>query len=162
MRLAASIIPPLGLMASPACSQDQLSDSDRAAAFEAAGFKQVAGQWRACEAPEDSRYTAGEIEQIVDLNGDGRPEAIITEGSTFCYGGDEVGFSLVSKQADSSWKLMAGSPGVATILETKGAEGWADIELGGQGFCFPVLRWDGTEYAVDRFQYEGKACRPDN
>ena len=86
MRLAASIIPPLALMASPACSQDQLSDSDRAAAFEAAGFKQVAGQWRACEAPEDSIYTAGEIEQIVDLNGDGRPEAIITEGSTFCYG----------------------------------------------------------------------------
>lgn len=160
MRLAGLVMLPLLVAASPAFSQDSLSSSDRAAAFASAGFKRVGNQWRSCEAPNDSIYTPGEIEQTADLNGDGRPEAIITEGSTFCYGGDEVAFSLVSRQADSSWKLMAASPGVATLLDTRGVGGWPDIEVGGQGFCFPVLRWNGTEYAVDRFQYEGRVCRP--
>ena len=97
---------------------------------------------------------------MADLNGDGRPEAIITEGSTFCYGGDEVGFSIVSKQANSTWKLILSSEGTATILKTKGVAGWPDIEVGGQGVCFPVERWTGKEYRVVRYQYEGKACRP--
>lgn len=156
--LRASFLP-LALIGSPACSQDQLSSGDQSAAFQSAGFRQTSGQWRACEAPSDSIYTSGALGEVRDLNGDGRPEAIITEGSTFCYGGDEVGFFLVSKQADSSWKLMLQSPGVPTVLSTKGADGWPDIEVGGQGFCFPVQRWNGTEYDIQRFQYEGAACQ---
>ncbi|MES2699343.1 MAG: hypothetical protein V4647_07015 [Pseudomonadota bacterium] len=160
MRLAGLIIFPLLFVGSSARSQETLSSADRAAAFAAAGFKRVANQWQSCDAPSDSIYTPGELEQIADLNGDGHPEAINTEGSTFCYGGDEVGFPLVSRQVGSSWKLMAASPGVATLLDSTGAQGWPDIEVGGQGFCFPVLRWNEAEYAVDRFQYEGKVCRP--
>jgi hypothetical protein len=160
MRVAAPVILSLVVVASPACSQDRLSAADRAAAFRAAGFSQVGGQWRACDAPADSIYTPGEIEEVGDLNGDGRPEAIVTEGSTFCYGGDEVGFMLVSKQADAGWKLMLASPGVATVLPAKGRDGWPDIEVGGQGFCFPVQRWNGAEYAIARFEYEGKSCKP--
>jgi hypothetical protein len=160
---------PLVFLATPACSQEpaaavdevgafRAAEVDEAAAFRAAGFSQVDGQWRQCDAPSDSIYTPGAIEQLEDLNADGRPEVIITEGSTFCYGGDEVGFFLVSQQADSSWKLMLASPGVATVLTTKGTGGWPDIEVGGQGFCFPVQRWNGTEYDIARFQYEGEAC----
>lgn len=161
MRLAAAIILPFALGASPVCSQGELPDADWTGAFQAAGFKQVAGDWRACEAPLDSIYTPGQIEQVRDLNEDGLPEAIITEGSNFCYGGDEVGFWLVSKQTDSSWKLVLASPGIATILDETGAQGWPDIEVGGQGFCFPVQRWNGTEYEFNRFQYEGEVCDPD-
>jgi hypothetical protein len=150
----------LALFASSASAQVQLSGSDRAAAFRAAGFKQVGRQWRACDAPKDSVYEPGKIEELRDLNGDGRPEAIITEGSTFCYGGDEVGFSIVSKQADSTWKLIVSSEGIATVLKTKGTAGWPDIEIGGQGFCFPVQRWNGSEYRTVRYQYEGRICRP--
>jgi len=162
MRVAAAITLPLTLIASPGISQDQLSSADRAAAFGAAGFKQVAGQWRACEAPADSIYTPGAIDEVRDLNGDGRPEAIITEGSTFCYGGDEVGFTLVSKQPDASWKVMLTMQGIATVLTTRGRDGWPDIEVGGQGFCFPVFRWNGSEYDVARFEYDGKPCKPEN
>ena len=158
MRLNPLLILPVVLLAVPAVSQVQLSSGDRAAAFRAAGFKLSGGKWRACDAPTDSVYTPGTIEEVRDLNGDGRPEAIITEGSTFCYGGDEVGFAIVSKQANSSWKLITRSEGIPTVLKSKGANGWPDIEVGGQGFCFPVQRWNGSEYAFSRFQYEGRAC----
>ena len=35
----------------------------------------------------------------------------------------------------------------------------ADLEIGGPGFCFPVLRWTGKTFAVHRQHYEGKPCR---
>src|SRR4029453_11972593 len=60
-------------VACPAAAQATLSPADQAAAFTAAGFKRVAGAWRACEDPGTASYQAGEIEQVVDLNGDGRP-----------------------------------------------------------------------------------------
>lgn len=160
MRVSAAFIYMSALIAVPVSAQTQLSSADKAAAFRAAGFKQVGGQWRSCDAPRGSVYEAGKIEQIRDLNGDGRPEVIITEGSTFCYGGDEVGFSIVTKKANSSWKRVTGSPGYLTVLKTKGAGGWPDLEVGGQGFCFPVQRWNGSQYRTVRFQYEGKACKP--
>lgn len=138
-----------------------LSAADRAAAFKAAGFTQVGGQWRSdCYQPDSGPYEPGAIAQVRDLNGDGRPEAIITEGGSFCYGHTGTGFALVGKQADGSWRRITGSIGIPTILATKGAGGWLDIEIGGPGFCFPVWRWNGREYAVHRHQYEGKPCRP--
>jgi hypothetical protein len=150
----------LAISAAPAVPRPELTSADRAAAYRAAGFKRVGGQWRSCDAPEGSVYTPGEIEQVRDLNGDGRPDAIITEGSSFCYGSDEVGFAIVSKQADATWKRITVSPGIPTVLKTRGTAGWPDIEVAGQGFCFPVQRWDGSEYRPVRFQYEGKACQP--
>ena len=37
-------------------------------------------------------------------------------------------------------------------------DGWPDIQVGGPGFCFPVLRWNGKEYILNRHEYEGKPC----
>ncbi len=160
MRVGVVSVLVLALVATPANSQTQLSSADRAAAYRAAGFKLVGKQWRSCDAPSGSVYQPGSIEESRDLNGDGRPDAIITEGSTFCYGGDEVGFSIVSKQANATWRLITSGTGVATVLKTRGAAGWPDIEVGGQGFCFPVQRWNGKEYRTVRYQYEGRVCRP--
>lgn len=160
MRLATSLAFPLALLTAPALAQEQLSPADTEAAFEAAGFKRVGEEWRGCDDPGTASYTPGAIETVQDLNGDGRPEAIVTEGSLFCYGGDEVGFSLVSQQADGSWTLLLASEGIATMLPSKGTGGWPDIEVGGQGFCFPVQRWNGSEYELNRFEYEGAACTP--
>ena len=74
------------VIAVPATSQEELSGADRTAVFRAAGFKQEGGQWRACDDPGTAGYTPGEIAEVRDLNGDGLPEAIVTEGSTFCFG----------------------------------------------------------------------------
>lgn len=37
-------------------------------------------------------YEPGRIEERRDLNGDGKPEAIITEGGTYCYGNTGAAF----------------------------------------------------------------------
>ena len=136
----------------------KLATSDEAAAFRAAGFTLKGKQWRACDDPTPT-YTPGAIEEVRDLNGDGRPEAVITEGGTYCYGNTGVGYSLVSKQANGSWKLISNGTGILNFLTTKGVGGWPDIEIGGPGFCFPVERWNGNKYVLQRKQYEGKPCR---
>jgi hypothetical protein len=143
-----------------AAAQTALSPADEAAAFRAAGFTRTADQWQACGDPGTASYTPGAIDSVADLNGDGRPEAFVSEGSTFCFGSTEVGYALVSKQADGSWKLITGGPGIPTPLATKGTGGWPDLEIGGPGFCFPVERWNGREYQLNRLQYEGKSCKP--
>lgn len=137
-----------------------LSSAEQAAAFKAAGFSQRGGHWRSgCDDPGTPSYTPGQIAQVRDLNGDGRPEAVITEGGTYCYGMSGSGFSLVSQQADGSWRLMTSAIGLPDFLASRGAGGWPDIQVGGPGFCFPVMRWDGKAYALHRHEYEGKRCK---
>jgi len=133
-----------------------------AAIFRAAGFKQMRGHWESgCNDPSAGAvYEPGKIEQVKDLNGDGRPEAIVIEGGTYCYGNTGQAFWLVSQQANGSWKLMMSTTGIAEFLPTKGAGGWPDISIGGPGFCFPVVRWNGSDYVQNRMEYEGKVCRP--
>lgn len=138
----------------------KLSPADETAAFKAAGYTLKGKQWRACNDPNPTpSYAPGAVEEVRDVNGDGRPEAVITEGSTFCHGHTGVGYSLVSKQADGSWKLITNGTGILSFLTTKGVGGWPDIEIGGPGFCFPVERWNGQKYVLQRHQYEGKPCR---
>lgn len=155
--LCLALLPAAALAAPPV----KLSPADEIAAFRAAGFKRVGRQWQACGDPSTLGYSPGAIEQVADLNSDGRPEAVVTEGSSYCFGSTEVGYTLVGKQTDGSWKLITGGPGMVTVLVAKGADGWPDLEIGGPGFCFPVERWNGRAYVLHRHQYEGKVCRPE-
>ncbi len=134
-----------------------LSKAEQATLFKAAGAVQRKGKWVICA--DDPQARGAQIETVHDLNGDGRPEALITEGGSFCYGATEAGFTLLSKQADDRWRVMATSTGMAEFLKTRGADNWPDISVGGPGFCFPVLRWNGKEYKLQRFEYEGKRCK---
>ena len=135
--------------------------AEQAAIFTAAGFHKAGSQWRTdCGAPGNGSYDPGTIETYRDLNGDGRPEAVVTEGSSYCYGMAGTAFSIVSKQANGRWKVMTSGTGIVSFLPTKGAGGWPDIEIGGPGFCFPVQRWNGREYRLHGYQYEGKICKP--
>jgi hypothetical protein len=143
------------VLASPA----KLSPADEAAAFKAAGYTLKSKQWRACDDPGTLSYTPGAIQEVRDLNGDGRPEVVVTEASTFCYGNTGTGYSLLSKQDNGSWKLITNGTGIPNFLTTKGVGGWPDIEIGGPGFCFSVERWNGRKYTLQRHQYEGKPCR---
>ena len=147
-------------IAAPALAQPALAPPDEAAAFAAAGFTRIDGTWRACEDPGTASYQAGVIEQVTDLNGDGRPEAVIAEHSGYCYGMQGSGYMLVSKQADGGWKLVTSGSGMVTPLESRGVGGWRDLEIGGPGFCFAVERWNGSAYVLNRWEYEGKACKP--
>ena len=155
------LLPAAALAAPPPLT---LTPADEAAAFRAAGFKRVGGQWQACGDPGTASYSPGAVESAADLNGDGRPEAIVTEGSVFCFGNTGQGYAVVSKQTDGSWKLVTQGTGMVNVLATPAkvlaaTGGWPDLEIGGPGFCFPVERWNGREYSLHRHEYEGKACK---
>lgn len=135
--------------------------AEQAAIFKAAGFSQAGGKWHTdCDQPDSGSYEPGAIETYRDLNGDGRPEAVVTEGSTFCYGNTGTGFRLLTKAANGSWTVLHQSPGMAEFLKTSGVAKMPDLSVGGPGFCFPVLRWNGKSYERIRFEYEGKLCKP--
>ena len=132
--------------------------AEQAAIFKAAGATRRGTMWMMCA--EEPRAEGATIELYRDLNGDGRPEAIVSESGTFCYGAQEAGYAVLSKQADGSWRKLTSGPGIAEPLKTKGAGGYPDLSIGGPGFCFPVVRWNGRDYVNQRFEYDGKPCRP--
>jgi hypothetical protein len=135
--------------------------AEQSAIFTAAGFKQQRGAWRTgCDQPGQGDYQPGAVETYRDLNGDGRPEAVVTEGGSYCYGNTGTGFWLLTRQANGRWTKVYDSQGVAEILETRGVARMPDISIGGPGFCFLVVRWNGKAYVRNRFEYEGKRCKP--
>jgi hypothetical protein len=140
----------------------ELSEADRVAVFKAAGAVPRKGKWVICDPPADAGAPTSEavIEQVTDLNGDGRPEAVVVDGGTYCYGFTGIAFRLLSKQANGSWRVMSSNNGIPEFLKTKGKDSWPDISVGGPGFCFPVQRWNGKAYTLNRHEYEGKRCKP--
>ena len=135
---------------------------EQAAIFGAAGFARSGGQWKSgnCDGLESASYSSGSIDLFEDLNGDGRPEAVVNEGGAICYGNTGTRFWLLSKQGNGAWKLVHSEIGIPEFIGAKGTGGWPDIVIGGPGFCFPVLKWNGRNYRPNRFAYEGKPCRP--
>lgn len=145
----------------PVVSSSGLSPAEERAAFEAAGFRREGGEWRHCEeVDEGGVYDPGRISDVRDLDGDGLPEAIVSESSYFCYGNVGNLFALVSQQPDGRWVSMYGGLGIPEFLPALGVDGWPDLQVGGSGFCFPVMRWNGREYALDRHEYDGEPCEP--
>ncbi|MFG0588756.1 hypothetical protein ACF8D3_12070 [Acinetobacter sp. YQ_14] len=119
--------------------------------FKAADFKKTKHGWAGnCE--------QGEMIIYKGLNGDGRKDAVIQDSSTMCYCNTGVGYHIISQQKDGKWKQLFSDSGIPTFLKTKGKDGWLDIENGGPGFCFAIYRWNGKEYIINRYEYEGKAC----
>ena len=137
--------------------------AEQSAIFKASGFEKRGTMWKSgnCDGMESDSYSPGNTETYRDLNGDGRPEAVVTEGSAICYGMTGTHFWLVSKQANGTWKLMHEETAMPDFLATKGVGSWPDIQMGGPGFCVPIWRWNGKAYAIHRFEYEGKRCKPD-
>lgn len=146
----------------PASPQRAATHAARdSAIFRAAGFVSRNGAWRSpdCADPGSASYTPGTIDFVRDVNGDGLPEALVIEGGTYCYGMAGQAFWLVGSDAKGQWRLMYRDVGIARFLPARGTGGWPDIEVGGPGFCFPILRWNGATYQRHRFAYEGKPCR---
>lgn len=135
-----------------------LTDAEQTAAFTAAGATRTTDMWTMCA--DDPNTIGARVETVTDANGDHLPDAVIVEESSFCYGFSGVGYAVVSKLASGEWRLMSRGSGVPEFLDTRGADGWPDLLVGGPGFCGPVERWDGKQYALNRFQYDGKPCSP--
>jgi hypothetical protein len=133
-----------------------ITAADRDAALRAAGFRRSGDKW----VDGDGQCEAFiEPEGVRDLNGDGRPEIVVTGSGTFCYGNTGQGYFLMQRSVAGAWRKIDQNQGIPKFLPTRGAGGWQDIEVGGPGFCFPVLRFDGKAYAFNRNkEYEKGAC----
>ncbi|WP_322977244.1 hypothetical protein [Acinetobacter pittii] len=132
-------------------NKPNVSTNETRQIFKAANFKKTKHGWK-------GNCDTGEIIIYKDLNGDGYKDAVIQDSSTMCYGNTGVGYYIISQQKDGQWKKLFSDSGIPTFLKTKGKDGWPDIENGGTGFCFPIYRWNGKEYTLNRREYEGKAC----
>jgi hypothetical protein len=138
-----------------------LSEAERNALFKAADIRPIGGgKWSGC--PEDpSGNSEAEVSLVRDLNGDGRPEAVILDGGTFCYGNAGVGSTVLTRTAAGSWKILYSNQGFVSFLVSRGTDGFPDIEAGLPGFCFPYFRWNGQEYElIARLSDEGRPCEP--
>ncbi len=95
------------------------------------------------------RQPASADPQFPDLNEDGVPEVLIVYGNTCMSGMAGASVVLFVKKTDGSFGTNLGFPGIsAAPMETR-HEGWPDLLIGGPGFCFPVWRWNGSEYVAD-------------
>jgi hypothetical protein len=134
------------LFGSPGCATDaSLSEEDLAAAFAAAGFSEMDGEYVRCDDTVSVSRQPGRIE-IMDLNEDSLPEVFVKEGSVICYGNTAEAFVLLTKEETGAWRVLLDQVGIPVVTETENM-GWPDIEVGGPGFgAFPVFRFDGTQY----------------
>jgi hypothetical protein len=139
----------------PTIAETKLAQSEHAAIFKAAGLRQRGGDWVGCDGNSTGSIEKGDIR---DINGDGHPDAVVTEGGTACYGMTGQGFHLLSSNSNGHWTLLYSSPGIPEFLNTR-AKGWPEVEVGGPGFCFPILRWNGRTYVYNRnHEYQSGAC----
>jgi hypothetical protein len=131
------------------CAEFELSAADRDAVFKAAGFKAKGNDYIRCEDDVTASYMAGRLE-LVDLNGDGQPEAWVREGSVYCYGNSAEYFVLLTQNPGGSWVELLGEVGVPLELESR-HNGWPDLSVGGPGAGpFPIYFFDGSGYVRSR------------
>jgi len=85
--------------------------------------------------------------RFLDLNGDGRPEAVTRDHDPACYGPDPGYQSkILTKTANGRWQVVAVMLGVFQPLPTR-TKDWGDFTTS-NGSCRPVFRWNGHAYAA--------------
>lgn len=137
-----------------------LTAAQREALFRAAGMQPIGDRWTGC-LEDVSGQSRAEITMVRDLNGDGRPEAAIGDGGTFCNGHAGMGSTVLTQNTNGSWSVVYSNQGFVNFLISRGTDNFPDIEAGLPGFCFPYFRWNGTEYAkIAQLDEEGRACEP--
>lgn len=145
----------------------QLSGAERDAIFRAAGLHKRGGHWDASDEPGNSPADSCPAEiadpsvdegpAIRDLDGDGRPEVIVTSTGMACHGMSGVGFAILTP-TQTGWRRLfeaSGSP----LFRRRAGSAWPDLIVGGPGTCFPRYRWNGRDYRpAGGDDGEGHAC----
>jgi len=144
----------------------QLGAAERDAIIAAAGYQKRNGRWDASEGPGDApedrcpvtiEDQALDGPAIRDLNGDGRPEVIVTASGLACFGMAGQGFAIVTPEG-TGWRAVINTGGIPAFRHRAGAA-WPDIVIGGPGTCFGKMRWNGREYvAAGHDDGEGHPC----
>lgn len=99
-----------------------------------------------------------------DLNKDGTEEIFITYGNSFTSGLTGSNVQLFIRDAYGDWHPQLGFPGVTPDALGTGNLGYPDLLIGGPGNIFPVYRWNGKIYDINRrvSDTQLKSLRPAN
>jgi hypothetical protein len=125
-----------------------LTESQQAEIFEALGLR-VAEDGQSfvdgsCGQPADASV------QIEDWNGDGVNEVLVDFGNTCVSGMAGTSVALFVRDSTSHYRVNLGFPGMIDQKLATKSSGYPDLRIGGPGFCFPIWRWNGKEYAFLR------------
>ena len=156
----------LSLFLSLAQSVPTLGRAERTAIFRAAGAYYYPRRGWALQFDTD-HFERARIVRYSDLNGDGRPEAVVEQDSDMWYGNHGPGNFLLTKQASGKWRKVIFGPevfgdeptGGLEFMKTRGFGGWPDImveRVVGYG-CDLIFRFDGKTYALNRMRFEEDA-----
>ena len=133
--------------------------ADEAAIFHAAGFTRTGAHWRGSCGDSARSYRPASIGTYRDINGDGKPDAIVNEGSHACYGEQGSRFWLLSKDAKGAWRLMFTKTGTPEFVPNTRSRGWPFLTVTGPGLCFPVYQWNGRGFTIRTFEHNGVRCK---
>ena len=81
------------------------------------------------------------------MNKDGKEEIFVQFGNSYTSGNTETSISLFIKNTSGAYKNHLGFPGTLPDALSSVSQGYPDLLIGGPGFEFPVLRWNGKTYA---------------
>lgn len=137
----------MALAVAPAAAAPALSAGERAEVFEAAALRADGGGWlrAGCATPLQADAEA------LDLDGDGRAEALLYLGPSRCFPGGEAGsVALFMRDRDDPagrWVERLGFvPGVEVVRQEAAPGGLPDLGVANPGGCMPIYRWDGQRY----------------
>ncbi len=81
-----------------------------------------------------------------DMNKDGKEEIFVLFGNGYTSGNTGSSIILYIKNVAGAYAPQLGFPGTAPEVLTTTNLGYPDLLVGGPGFEFPVLRWNGKTY----------------
>lgn len=149
-----------------------LSREDSAAILRAAGFTNPHGdnQWAYAEEGCDSVWA--EVEEVRDINGDGRPDAVVKADDDQCLGMNQRLVILLTR-ATNGWTVVTEFQERFAVhaFYPRAGIAWPDIEIfdgmtgeqkpGGDieaSGCERFLRWNGREYIDGGTSQNGHVC----
>ena len=93
---------------------------------------------------------AGAEVEFRDMNGDGKDEVFVIYGNSCLSGMAGSSVALFIKDAGGKYRVNLGFPGASADPKPEKSKGYPELLIGGPGFCFPVWRWNGSEYGLLR------------
>jgi hypothetical protein len=99
---------------------------------------------------EAADYPFDALVYPTDLNKDGKEEVFVAYGNSYTSGATGQSIVLFIKDASGSYRSQLGFPGTVPDALPTTANKYPDLIIGGPGFEFPVLRWNGKEYVHHR------------